>query len=83
MREDALRATAWRMQKVLQGEARTIPPTWATLERSPQAGAVKRVMKDASAIAKTKFPMLDIDGEGVMHTGGQACASYHATRRGG
>lgn len=46
-------------------------------EVQPEAGALKRTIKNA-VTARTKFPVLDINRAGVMHTGGQECARYDA-----
>lgn len=78
VRADALRDIVWRMAKELQDEKRDTPPTWASLERSPETGAAKRAIKDAVNSAKNKFPMLDIDSTSVSTP---AVRSARCTRR--
>lgn len=67
------------MQKALQEEGRSAPPTWAIPERSPQIGALKRTIGQAVSIARERFHMLDIDGAGFFYTCGQGCARYKVT----
>lgn len=73
-------AISFRFQELLKEQERTQPPTWAATERSPQEGARKRSIKDAVEKVSAEHPMLDVDSNGTIFSGGFEAARWlHTT----
>ena len=69
---------AFEASRALRDATRTAPPTWAALERSPEAGKRKRLTRDMVEKCRMQFPQLDIDDNGVVYSGGVEAARFLA-----
>lgn len=68
--ENMLTGTAWQLQKLMEG--RTAPPKWAMVERSPEAGAHRRAVRDAVEAARTVTgQQAVVGGTGTIWYGGK------------
>lgn len=78
--ENKLTETAWKLQKMMEG--RMAPPKWATVERSPEAGAQRRAVRYASDAARNiAGEKAVIDGTGAIRFGAKdACRWSTRTR---
>lgn len=70
---------AWALQKHLDG--RSVPPTWATVERSPEEGAMKRAMKIACEAAQNVCgDRAIVDATETVWLGGQEARRWNASK---
>lgn len=58
IQDDALKAVAFKVQKIKEQSGRATPPTWAATERSPAKVAQKRKLKLAADAIRTAFPIM-------------------------
>lgn len=61
--------------------SRSGPPSWATIERSPDAGARRRGLAAVTDKVKAMFPMLDCDTNGTIYSVGKEAAKYDMDKK--
>lgn len=73
--------TAFKLQKAIKQGSKSAPPSWATTERSPDAGTRRRGLKLVTDKVRALFPMLDIDSNATIDNGGKEAAKYNMDKR--
>lgn len=76
-KKGAAEQLALAASKAMRSAERTSAPTWAALERSPEAGRRKILTKGMVLECKAGFPQLDIDHLLRRRRGGAVCRRHH------